>query len=535
VRLPASRLELIILVPVAVFLLIAGAGSYYLILNSVDEFAERTVRQNLDSLAGGIYNIADKAVDELNRSGKSGDRKATRIRQVRTFIEIEDFARKNEIGVAIFVPNATDPLLAVGVPDGVVAKLISRLEPDTARVTLPDGTPQFVSRFTFSPWTWDILILTSAETYSLLIERARSFYILSGAVLAFLSIFMILFLRRTIARPIHSIVDRFRAGVAPDYRGIREFEFLSDSVAQMMQEVASHRELLEEEVRQRTAELQTAKEAAEDANRTLEGLSTQLSKYLSPQIYASIFSGQQTVEIASKRKKLTVFFSDIANFTETTERMESEDLTQVLNHYLTEMSSIALAHGATIDKYIGDAMLGFFGDPESRGVKEDALACVRMAMAMQERLQELYWVWRDQGIEHPFQMRIGVNTGFCTVGNFGSEDRMDYTIIGNEVNLAARLQAQADPGGILVAYETFSLVRDAVALEERGEVKVKGFSRPVRCYHVAGMLGDSGADGRVIQRYDQGVRIFLDTQRAEKGKLLATLKGICEQLDGSKE
>jgi adenylate cyclase len=97
--------------------------------------------------------------------------------------------------------------------------------------------------------------------------------------------------------------------------------------------------------------------------------------------------------------------------------------------------------------------MGFFGDPASRGSKEDAIACVKMAIGMQRRMRELQLMWRDLGSEEPFQLRIGVNTGFCTVGNFGSEDRMDYTIIGNEVNLAARLQSHAELGGIVVAHE----------------------------------------------------------------------------------
>lgn len=104
----------------------------------------------------------------------------------------------------------------------------------------------------------------------------------------------------------------------------------------------------------------------------LEHLSNQLAKYLSPQIYASIFQGKQEVKVAANRKKLTVFPSDIEGFTETAERMASEELTQLLNSYLTEMSRIAIEHGATIDKYVGDAILIFFGDPESRGVQEDA-------------------------------------------------------------------------------------------------------------------------------------------------------------------
>ena len=157
-------------------------------------------------------------------------------------------------------------------------------------------------------------------------------------------------------------------------------------------------------------------------------LSNKLAKYLSPQVYASIFVGKQEVKLASQRKKLTVCFSDIVGFTEATERMESEDLTHLLNNYLTEMSRVANKYGATIDKYVGDAIVFFFGDPETRGIKEDAVACVTMAIAMQKRMQELGAIWRDSGIERPLACRIGIHTGYCTVGNFGSEDRMDYTI-----------------------------------------------------------------------------------------------------------
>ena len=148
------------------------------------------------------------------------------------------------------------------------------------------------------------------------------------------------------------------------------------------------------------------------------------------------------------------------------------------------MSKIALEHGATIDKYIGDAILAFFGDPETRGVKEDAMACVNMAIAMQRRMRELQFEWRDAGLEKPFQLRIGINTGYCTVGNFGSEDRMDYTIIGNEVNLASRLQSHAEPGSILISHETYSLVKDIVLAEEQDPIQAKGFAKPVRNYKV---------------------------------------------------
>ncbi|MGH6866377.1 MAG: adenylate/guanylate cyclase domain-containing protein, partial [Methyloceanibacter sp.] len=145
-----------------------------------------------------------------------------------------------------------------------------------------------------------------------------------------------------------------------------------------------------------------------------------------------------------------------------------EDLTNLLNRYLTEMTNIALDHGATIDKYIGDAIMVFFGDPESKGVKEDALVCVRMAVAMQKRMRELHAEWLELGADQPFHLRIGINTGYVTVGNFGSEDRMDYTIIGSSVNLTARLQSYAEIDGILLGHETYSLVRNEVNVEERG-------------------------------------------------------------------
>jgi adenylate cyclase len=219
-------------------------------------------------------------------------------------------------------------------------------------------------------------------------------------------------------------------------------------------------------------------------NRELETLSNKLAKYLSPQVYASIFEGKQEVALDSTRKKLTVFFSDIIGFTETTDKMESEDLTQLLNHYLTEMSQIAFEHGATIDKYIGDAIMIFFGDPDSRGVKQDALACVKMAIAMRERITELASSWRGAGFEKPLQCRMGIHTGYCTVGNFGSEDRMDYTIIGGSVNLASRLEHEASHGGILISYETYAQIRDEVDCEPAGQVHVKGLAYPITTYRV---------------------------------------------------
>src|SRR6185503_14100035 len=175
----------------------------------------------------------------------------------------------------------------------------------------------------------------------------------------------------------------------------------------------------------------------------------------------------------------TIFFSDIMGFTATTERLQPEQITLLLNEYFTEMSDIALFHGGTVDKFVGDAILIFFGDPETEGEVEDAQACVRMALDMQHRLEQLYVKWRSNGTEQPFRVRMGINTGFCNVGNFGSTDRMDYTIIGAEANLAARLQSIAEPGSIVISYETYALVRDMVRARAQAPITMKGISREV--------------------------------------------------------
>ena len=248
----------------------------------------------------------------------------------------------------------------------------------------------------------------------------------------------------------------------------------------------------------------------EEANNFLAAVSTKIAKYLSPQIYKSIFSGQRDVVIATERKKLTIFFSDIKDFTATTERLQPEDLTTLLNEYLTEMSIIALKYGATVNKFIGDAIVAFFGDPETHGVANDAKACLYMAVEMQRRLVLLNAKWRHLGIEQPFRVRMGINTGFCNVGNFGSNDRMEYTIIGAEANLAARLQSLAEPGGIVMSYETYALVRDIVRARPLAPVKMKGISRETVAYAVEGLLSEDDQRVSVISKHAQGLDIFLD-------------------------
>ncbi len=246
------------------------------------------------------------------------------------------------------------------------------------------------------------------------------------------------------------------------------------------------------------------------ANDALLDLSSNISRYISPQIYESIFSGKTGTELHTQRKKLTIFFSDIKDFTATSERLAPEELTAILNEYFDEMSAIALQFGGTIDKFVGDAMLVFFGDPESMGIDNDAAACVRMAMAMQQRLAELSLRWRNRGIERPFRARMGINTGFVNVGNFGSSVRMDYTIIGAEVNLAARLESVAEPGSIVMSYETYALVRQIVSAHALAPLSVKGIPREIVPYVLDGALEESGGPRRIFSEHGSGIDLYLD-------------------------
>jgi adenylate cyclase len=273
----------------------------------------------------------------------------------------------------------------------------------------------------------------------------------------------------------------------------------------------------------------------ETANEFLGSLSMKISRYLSPQIYKSIFSGQKDVTISTERKKLTIFFSDIKDFTATTERLQPEQITQLLNEYFTEMSTIALAHGGTVDKFVGDAMLVFFGDPESKGDAEDARACLRMAIEMQHRIASLNAKWRSNGIEHPFRVRMGINSGFCNVGNFGSNDRMDYTIIGAEANLAARLQSIAEPGQIVISYETYVFVRDTVVARALPAITMKGISREVIPYLVSGVFDASGRNVQVFSEHMTGLDFYFNASMIDSSKaprIRELLRDALNALDG---
>ena len=225
---------------------------------------------------------------------------------------------------------------------------------------------------------------------------------------------------------------------------------------------------------------QAAYDSLKEKNTKLEKISNRLAKYLSPQIYKNIFETESEQTNDYKRKKITVFFSDIKGFTDLSDSLDPDLLAELINEYLSAMTDIALKHGGTIDKFIGDAILVFFGDPESDGLKKDASKCLSMAIAMQNKVTELDRNWReDRGIIEGLKVRMGISTGYCTVGNFGSVQRVDYTVLGSTVNLASRLEAICQPREILVAPETKTLLEKEFKFEAQEAVKLKGFNKPV--------------------------------------------------------
>jgi class 3 adenylate cyclase len=209
-----------------------------------------------------------------------------------------------------------------------------------------------------------------------------------------------------------------------------------------------------------------------------------ISRYVASQLAEQIRAGNYTALERHERRRLTLFFSDIQDFAATADLIEPEDLSHQLNQYLSAMTGVAERYGATIDKFVGDAIMIFFGAPASMSDRDQALRAVRMAVEMQERLTALRDEWSAAGLERPFHVRMGINTGQASVGAFGSQSRLEYTAIGRQVNLAARLQAQCEPDRILLSHSTYVLVRDEIECAARGEISVKGFHQPVKVYEV---------------------------------------------------
>lgn len=286
----------------------------------------------------------------------------------------------------------------------------------------------------------------------------------------------------------------------------QDFSFLNGIQGQFVDRTIEHKlraekeDLLDQKLRDQAI--------IEEKSMHLENIANRLAKYLSPQVYKSIFK-EEEASTTHKRKNLTVFFSDIVNFTDLSDTLEPEKLAQIINNYLSEMTTIALECGGTIDKFIGDAVMVFFGDPESLGEEEDALNCIEMALRMKARVEELREYWERNGVNGGLDIRVGIATGHCTVGNFGSNQRMDYTALGGPVNISARLESKAPKNEILISDATHNLIKGKVETNYFDEIKLKGFARPIGIHLVKDFKSDNHKNERKTYSH-RGKHIDID-------------------------
>lgn len=206
-------------------------------------------------------------------------------------------------------------------------------------------------------------------------------------------------------------------------------------------------------------------------------------RYVSPQVVQQLVSQPDLVNLGGKKERLTILFSDIRGFTAMSERMDSAAVTQLLNEYFDRMTALIFEHGGTLDKFMGDAILAFFGNPVPQ--TDQALRAVRTALAMQAAVTELNAQWAAVG-RPTIGVGIGVNTGEVVVGNLGSTRFFDYTVIGDEVNLACRLEQVARAGQVLVTDSTHREIEGVMETTSLPPITVKGKSQPIAVWQVTG-------------------------------------------------
>jgi adenylate cyclase len=200
-------------------------------------------------------------------------------------------------------------------------------------------------------------------------------------------------------------------------------------------------------------------------------LEENFARFFSRRVVDKIMRDPEGAKLGGKRAELTILFSDIKGFTNTSEKIEPDVLGAFLGEYFERMVEIVFQHQGTVDKFMGDGLMAFWNDPEP--LEDHAGAAVRAALEMQEAADALSQEWADR-LDGPFQIRIGINTGRVTVGNMGGRRRMDYTVLGRSVNQAQRLEASADPGGILIGERTRNLLGDGARVGDPIEGESEG-------------------------------------------------------------
>lgn len=211
--------------------------------------------------------------------------------------------------------------------------------------------------------------------------------------------------------------------------------------------------------------------------------------YVNKDVVKQIIKDPNMLELGGSKKEITVFFSDIEGFTTLSEKMEPVELVGFLNEYLKEMTEIILTHEGTLDKYEGDAVMAFWGAPIPQ--KDHAIKACTAALDNQKKLAELREEWKKEG-KPEVHVRIGINTGEAVVGNMGSENRFDYTAMGDNVNLGSRLEGINKQYGtnLIISEQTYEIVKDEFVCRELDLIRVKGKSHPVRIFELVAKKGE---------------------------------------------
>jgi adenylate cyclase len=239
--------------------------------------------------------------------------------------------------------------------------------------------------------------------------------------------------------------------------------------------------------------------------------------YLSESVMTEMLEHPEQLKLGGEKRQLTVLFSDIRGFTSISERTTPEALVRFVNGYLTPMTNIVFEEGGTLDKYIGDALMAFWGAPVAQ--EDHALRACRAAMRFLAELKRLQPRWRDEGVGD-VQIGVGINTGPMVVGNMGSDVRFDYTVMGDAVNLASRLEGANKLFGtqVLLSEETHAQVRGEVCARRLGSVRVRGKQRPTQVYELRHLGPATPGEAEAVAHFEVGVDAFSarDFEQAER-------------------
>jgi adenylate cyclase len=229
--------------------------------------------------------------------------------------------------------------------------------------------------------------------------------------------------------------------------------------------------------------------------------------YLSETVMTEMLEHPEQLKLGGEKRELTVLFSDIRGFTGISERIAPEALVRFVNGYLTPMTNIVFEEGGTLDKYIGDALMAFWGAPVAQ--EDHALRACRAAMRFLAELERLRPFWRADGVGE-VEIGVGINTGPMVVGNMGSDVRFDYTVMGDAVNLASRLEGANKLFGtrVLLSEETHSRVRGEVCARRLGSVRVRGKQRPTQVYELRHLGAATPAEAEAVTHFEAGVDAF---------------------------